>query len=98
MPVLRCEDEATALLAHAASSAGANVIDPGIFPASEDFAQIAERVPSGFILVGAGGEGCGMHHTPDFDIDERAVGLTAEILARAAVSRLNGNRSTPRPG
>ena len=49
---------------------------------------MAERVPAGFIAVGAGGEGCGGHHAPDFDIDERAIGLTAELLARATLTRL----------
>jgi metal-dependent amidase/aminoacylase/carboxypeptidase family protein len=49
---------------------------------------VAERIPTGFIGVGAGGEGCGAHHAPDFDIDERAIGLTAEILAHAALTRL----------
>jgi metal-dependent amidase/aminoacylase/carboxypeptidase family protein len=64
------------------------VIDPGVIPVSEDFAHVAERVPAGFIVVGAGGEGCGAHHAPDFDIDERAIGVTAEVLARAALARL----------
>ena len=89
LPVLRCKKEPTALLGDAADSAGATVIDPGIVPVSEDFAHVAERVPTGFIAVGAGGEGCGAHHAPDFDIDERAIGLTAEILARAALARLS---------
>jgi amidohydrolase len=89
LPVLRCKKEPTALLADAANSAGATVIDPGIVPVSEDFAHVAERVPAGFIAVGAGGDGCGAHHAPDFDIDERAIGLTAEILARAALARLS---------
>lgn len=89
VPVLRCKKEPTALLGDAADSAGATVIDPGIVPVSEDFAHVAERVPTGFIAVGAGGEGCGAHHAPDFDIDERAIGLTAEILARAALARLS---------
>ena len=89
LPVLRCKKEPTALLADAATSAGATVIDPGIVTVSEDFAHVAERVPAGFIAVGAGGEGCGAHHAPDFDIDERAIGLTAEILARAALARLS---------
>ncbi len=89
LPVLRCKKEPTALLRDAADSAGATVIDPGIVAVSEDFAHVAERVPTGFIAVGAGGEGCGAHHAPDFDIDERAIGLTAEILARAALARLS---------
>jgi amidohydrolase len=88
LPVLRCSEASSSLLADAASAAGSAVIDPGVIPVSEDFAHIAERVPAGFIAVGAGGDGCGAHHAPDFDIDERAIGVTAEILARAALARL----------
>ncbi len=88
LPVLRCSETSSALLADAATAAGGTVIDPGVIPVSEDFAHVAERVPAGFIAVGAGGEGCGAHHAPDFDIDERAIGMTAEILARAALARL----------
>jgi amidohydrolase len=88
MPVLRCAEEPTRLLTDAARTAGVTMLDPGVVPASEDFAHVAERIPTGFIGVGAGGEGCGAHHAPDFDIDERAIGLTAEILAHAALTRL----------
>ena len=88
VPVMRCAPEPIATLASAAAQAGADVIDFGIIPVSEDFANVAERVPAAFIAVGAGGEGCGAHHAPDFDIDEQAIGLTAEVLARAALSRL----------
>jgi metal-dependent amidase/aminoacylase/carboxypeptidase family protein len=63
------------------------VIDPGIILASEHFANIAERVHAGFISVGAQTRGGGAH-APDFDIDKRAIGLSAEILARTALARL----------
>jgi amidohydrolase len=88
VPVLRCSESSSALLADAAAASGATVIDPGVIPASEDFARLGERVPAAFVVVGAGGEGCGAHHAPDFDIDERAIGMTAEVLARAALARL----------
>jgi amidohydrolase len=88
-PVLRSSDAPTRLLRAAAQAAGVRVIDVGVIPASEDFAYVAERVPTGFIAIGAGGEGCGAHHAPDFDIDERAVGMAAEVLARAALARLS---------
>jgi amidohydrolase len=88
LPVLRCTEASAALLSDAATAAGSTVIDPGVIPASEDFANVAERVPAGFIAVGAGCDACGAHHAPDFDIDERSIGLTAEILARAALARL----------
>jgi amidohydrolase len=89
MPVLRCAEAPTTLLGEAATAAGLTVVDPGIVTASEDFANVAEKVPAGFIAVGAGGPGCGVHHAPDFDIDERAIPLTARILAGAALARLS---------
>jgi amidohydrolase len=92
LPVLRCSEASSALLADAAATTGSTVIDPGVMPVSEDFANVAERVPTGFLAVGAGGDGCGAHHAPDFDIDERAIGMTAEILARAALTRLGQSR------
>ena len=88
VPVMRCAPGPTATLAAAARTAGVNAIDPGVLPASEDFANVAERVPAAFIGVGAGGDGYGPHHAPHFDIDERAIGLTTEVLARAALARL----------
>ena len=88
IPVMRCAPEPVATLTSAATNAGANVIDPGIVPVSDDFANVAERIPAAFIAVGAGSEGCGAHHAPDFDIDERAIGLITEVLARAALARL----------
>jgi len=87
IPVMRCAPEPIATLASAASTAGANVIDPGIVPVSEDFANVAERLPAALIGIG---EGCGAHHAPDFDfdLDERAIGVTAEVLTRPALARL----------
>ncbi|MDQ2760011.1 MAG: amidohydrolase [Actinomycetota bacterium] len=94
LPVMHGAPEPTALLADAARAAGATVVDPGILPASDDCAYIAERVPSAFIAIGAGGEGCGAHHALDFDIDERSIGLSAEILARATLARLGQGGAT----
>ena len=88
IPVLRSAPEPTATLRAAADSAGVNVVDPGVLPVSDDFSHIAQRVPAAFVAIGAGGPGCGAHHAPDFDIDERAIGLTAEFLTRAALARL----------
>jgi amidohydrolase len=87
VPVMRCASDPIAALAAASASAEVTVIDPGILPVSDDFSHIAERVPAAFIAVGAGGPSCGAHHAPDFDIDERAIGLTADILTRAALAR-----------
>jgi amidohydrolase len=87
VPALRCAAEPSTRLAAAAASAHVTAIDPGILPVSDDFAHIAAGVPAALIAIGAGGQGCGVHHAPDFDIDERAIGLTTEILTRAALSR-----------
>ena len=73
-PVMRCAPDPIATLAAAAAHADVNVVDP--------------RIPTGLIGIGAGGESCGAHHAPDFDIDERAISLTAEVLTRAALARL----------
>jgi amidohydrolase len=88
VPVLHCAQAPIDLLARAATAAGMTTLDAGPLPVSEDFAFVAQRVPTGFVLVGAGGEGYGAHHAPDFDIDEDAIGLIAETLARAALDRL----------
>ncbi|HEY8869971.1 MAG TPA: hypothetical protein VIM30_11365 [Candidatus Limnocylindrales bacterium] len=37
----------------------------------------------------AGGPGAVPHHHPAFEIDERAIGLMSEILARAAIKVLH---------
>ena len=87
VPVLQCAGDPIGRLTAAAKAANVTLIDPGVLPVSDDFARIAERVPAAFIAIGAGGPGCGAHHAPDFDIDERAIGLTTEILTRAALTR-----------
>jgi amidohydrolase len=86
VPVLQCAADPIARLTAAAADANVTPIDPGVLPVSDDFARITQRVPAGFIAIGAGGPGCGAHHAPDFDIDERAIGLTTEILTRAALT------------
>ena len=87
VPVLQCAADPIARLTAAAAAADVTAIDPGVLPVSDDFAHIAQRVPAAIIAIGAGGPGCGAHHAPDFDIDENAIGLTTEILTRAALTR-----------
>jgi amidohydrolase len=65
-----------------------NVCDPGLLPASEDFAYFLERRPGALIFLGAGNAEKGIgapHHSPQFDIDERALPIGAELLCRLAV-------------
>ncbi len=53
----------------------------------DDFAHYLKRVPGSLFRLGCsrpGARATGLH-TPDFDVDERALGIGAKILARAVV-------------
>ncbi len=53
----------------------------------DDFAHYLKRVPGSLFRLGCsvpGATSTGLH-TPDFDVDERALGIGAKILARAVV-------------
>jgi amidohydrolase len=70
----------------AAEQFGANnVFDPGLLPASEDFALFLQQRPGAMVFLGAGNAERGIvapHHSPEFDIDERALPMGAELLTR----------------
>ena len=74
---------------HAAAVVGdANVIEPPPVAAAEDFAYFLREVPGAFVFVGAGNAARGItapHHSPEFDIDEAALPIGAELLARIAL-------------
>ena len=57
---------------------------------AEDFAEIAQVVPSCYLLVGAEppGGALGGHHSPGFDIDETSLPLAAALMASIAVRYL----------
>jgi amidohydrolase len=55
---------------------------------AEDFAFLAQRVPSVFFWVGAALDEPRQHHHARFDIDERVLPLCAAALASAGVSLL----------
>ena len=65
-----------------------NVIDTPPLTAAEDFAYFLRERPGAFVLIGAGNRARGIvapHHSPEFDIDESALPLGAELLARIAL-------------
>ncbi|XYH93306.1 M20 metallopeptidase family protein [Sorangium sp. So ce1128] len=66
----------------------ADVMDPGPLTVSEDFSEFTDRVPGCLFTVGAGGPTAAPHHHHAFDLDERAIGLIAEIFTRATLSAL----------
>ncbi len=73
-------------------SAAIVVGDDGVFPfppvtPSDDFSEFSNRVPGCYLFVGgalADGSS-GMHHSPDFAIDDDACRVVAGVLASAAV-------------
>ncbi len=68
-----------------------NVIDTGIMMASEDFAYYSQTVSSCFYLCGVGNKEKGIQsslHTPTFDVDEDAFGLSTGLMAYVALKRL----------
>jgi amidohydrolase len=69
----------------------AEVKDPGLIMVSDDFSELAARVPSAFVTFGSGGPTRAPHHHPEFDLDERVIGLMAEVVARASVAVLSAD-------
>ena len=66
----------------------AGLREPAPMLAAEDFAYFLRRVPGAFVFVGAGNAAQGIdapHHAPEFDIDESALPVGAELLARLAM-------------
>ncbi len=50
----------------------------------EDFSEFLAHVPGCFVFVGAGGPEREPHHSPRFDLDERAFPLGVRLLGRLA--------------
>ena len=88
-PITTNAAEPFELVGRAVAATGrAAMIDPGPITASEDFSEFLNRVPGCFFGVGAGGPDAAPHHHHAFDVDERAIGLTAEVFVRAALDAL----------
>jgi amidohydrolase len=71
-------------------------LTPAAEMGAEDFALIAEKVPSAFLFLGCKGgmtAGAGPHHSPTFDIDEAALPVGARLYAALARLALSGVRS-----
>jgi len=74
---------------HAALVVGeALVVEPAPMAAAEDFAYFLRESPGAFAFIGAGNVERGItapHHSQHFDIDEAALPVGAELLARIAL-------------
>jgi amidohydrolase len=75
--------------AHAAAVVGEpNVVEVAPMAAAEDFAYFLRQVSGAFTFIGAGNAARNItapHHSPHFDIDEAALPIGAELLARIAL-------------
>ncbi|WP_108024653.1 M20 metallopeptidase family protein [Melghirimyces profundicolus] len=69
--------------------------------AGEDFAYYLQQRPGAFSLVGAGNKEKGWiypHHHPLFDLDERAMKVSAELMIRSALACLTAERESEAAG
>jgi len=69
----------------------AQVIEPSPTMGGEDMSLFLERAPGCYLFVGSANAGSGKtfgHHHPRFDIDEQALSIGAETLARTALAYL----------
>ncbi|HET9014971.1 MAG TPA: amidohydrolase, partial [Thermomicrobiaceae bacterium] len=65
----------------------ANVVEPAPTMGGEDMSLFLERAPGCYLFVGSANAASGKtygHHHPRFDIDEQALTIGAETLARVA--------------
>ncbi|MBI4201238.1 MAG: amidohydrolase [Chloroflexi bacterium] len=69
-----------------------NVVDPGQATVGDDMAYFLQQAPGCYFLLGVGNPQKGIGsplHSPEFDIDEVALPIAAETMARAAVQFLS---------
>ncbi|GHG43386.1 peptidase M20 [Sinomonas cellulolyticus] len=96
-PVLANDPALAAIAEGAIAAAGlAAVVHAPPLAASDDFAEFSIRVPSVFLGVGCGTGASAPHHHPRFEIDERAVLLTARVECSVLLALL-GNARHPAP-
>ncbi|WP_164103968.1 amidohydrolase [Candidatus Laterigemmans baculatus] len=90
-PTVENDRQITEMLATAATrTLGAGAIDWIDYPSmgSEDFSYYLDHVPGAMFRLGVAGDqvGCAPLHTPQFDIDERALAVGIRMMAAAAIS------------
>jgi hippurate hydrolase len=87
-PVRNDADVATNVMASAAKVVGADNVHefPPVTP-SDDVSEFLNRVPGCYVFIGGALEdgSSGVHHSPDFAIDDRACRVMAGVLAASAV-------------
>lgn len=90
-PAVENNRQITEMLATVATrTLGAGAIDWIDYPSmgSEDFSYYLDHVPGAMFRLGVAGDqvGCAPLHTPQFDIDERALAVGIRMMTAAAIS------------
>lgn len=68
-----------------------NVVDLDVRMTAEDFASFAQRVPACFYRLGVANKKRGITaglHTPDFDVDEKAIEIGTGLMAWVSLKQL----------
>ncbi|MGC5327386.1 amidohydrolase [Brevibacillus sp. SYSU BS000544] len=90
--VINYEQEAEMVRQAAVSTVGEAHVDRMVpTMGGEDFSYYLQKVPGAFVFIGAGNPEKGAeypHHHPRFDIDEKSMLNSAEVLGRSALQYL----------
>ncbi|EST54639.1 hydrolase [Brevibacillus panacihumi W25] len=81
-PAVRNDNRLAELARETTAALGLTAVEPAQSLAGEDFAYYQQKVPGLFLFVGTSGSR--EWHHPAFDLDERALPITAEFLAELA--------------
>lgn len=75
-----------------------HVMEPKPQMGAEDFSLYQKVIPGFFFFLGVGNKSRGitaMIHTPEFDVDERAIGIGARVMSTVVVDYLTRHSSNP---
>jgi amidohydrolase len=75
-----------------------HLMEPKPQMGAEDFSLYQKVIPGFFFFLGVGTKSRGitaMIHTPEFDVDERAIGIGARVMSTVVVDYLTRHSSNP---
>jgi amidohydrolase len=86
-PSVQNDTEIAELVRQTAEKLGLQVVVPAPSPAGEDFAFYQKIIPGFFFFMGT--SGTHEWHHPAFDLDERALAISARLFAQLSLDALN---------
>ena len=100
-PAVRNDPHVTRRVIESASGVvgAANVLNLPPASPSDDVAEFLNRVPGCYMFVGGAkiDGSSGMHHSPDFSVDDASCTSVASVLAQCAVDLTQGEKSLAAP-